>query len=221
MGEPAGFRNGCGASVTADRREHWERVYAEKTADEVSWYQRDPTLSLALIEAAGIRPEEAVLDVGGGASLVVDRLLERGFRDVTVLDVAESALDVVRARLGSAADGRVELVRADVTRFAPSRRYALWHDRAVFHFLTGPEDRRAYVAALQAALQPRGHAIVATFALDGPERCSGLEVARYDAAGLAAELGAGLELRRVEAERHVTPAGRAQSFQYCLFRATE
>ena len=203
--------------MTTDRRNHWERVYGEKPPNEVSWYQSDPTLSLALIDAASVAPDDPIIDVGGGASLVVDRLLERGFRDLTVLDVADTALALVRSRLGAVFE-RIEFIRADVTQFAPSRRYALWHDRAVFHFLTEPDDRLAYVAALRAALRPRAHVIIATFALDGPSRCSGLDVARYDADGLASQLGSGFALCRVELEQHITPARRMQHFQYCLFR---
>jgi SAM-dependent methyltransferase len=183
----------------------------------VSWYQRDPARSLEFIEAAGVSLADPILDVGGGASLLVDRLLERGFRDVTVLDVADGALERVRERLGEAA-ARVELLQADVTRFVPIRRYALWHDRAVFHFLVSPADRAAYLAALAAALRPRGHVVLATFALGGPQRCSGLDVVRYDAASLASELGAGFDLLRSEREEHVTPTGAVQPFQYCLFQ---
>ena len=184
----------------------------------MSWYQAQPALSLALIEAAGIRLDDPIIDVGGGASSLVDCLLERGFRDLAILDIADSAIEHVRSRLGAEAE-RVALIRADVTRFSPPRKYALWHDRAVFHFLTEAMDRRAYVACLGAALRPRAHVIIATFALDGPSRCSGLDVARYDLDGLAAELGQEFELIRVEQEQHTTPAQQVQHFQYCLFQA--
>jgi len=201
-----------------ERRAHWERIYQEKQPDEVSWYQADPTLSLTLIDAAGVLPDDPIIDIGGGASLLIDRLLERSFRDLTVLDIADTALAHLRLRLGAASE-RIALIRADVTQFASPRKYALWHDRAVFYFLTDPIDRRAYVAALTAALRLRAHVIIATFALDGPPRCSGLDVARYDPEGLASQLGSGFHLVRVEQEQHITPAQRVQHFQYCLFRA--
>jgi len=204
--------------VGTERREHWERIYREMQPNELSWYQTDPTLSLALLEAAGILPDDPIIDVGGGASPLVDRLLERGFRDITVLDIAHTALAQVRLRLGPAAE-RISLIRADITQFRSARKYALWHDRAVFHFLTDPINRRAYVGALTAALRPSAHVIIATFALDGPPRCSGLDVARYDPDGLASQLGGGFHLLRVEQEQHMTPAQRVQHFQYCLFRA--
>ena len=206
-----------GEFVGTERRAHWERIYQQKQPNEVSWYQSDPTLSVTLVEAAGVLPDDPIIDVGGGASLLVDRLLERGFRDLTVLDIADTALAHVRLRLGAASG--IALIRADVTQFASPRKYALWHDRAVFHFLTDPIDRRAYVAALTVALRPRAHVIIATFALDGPSRCSGLDVARYDPEGLASQLGSGFQLLRVEQEQHITPAKRVQHFQYCLFRA--
>ena len=201
-----------------DRRTHWEEVYRTKQPTDVSWYQADPARSLALIAAAGLDPTDPIIDVGGGASLLVDRLLALGYRDLTVLEIAAPALDLVRRRLGPSAE-HVTLIQADVTAFVPTRQYALWHDRAVFHFLTEAADRQAYFRALKAALRPAGHAIIATFALDGPPRCSGLDVVRYDVARLAAELGPSFNLVQLEHEQHVTPTERVQSFQYCWFTA--
>jgi len=202
---------------------HWDDVYASRAADQVSWFQRSPVVSLELVAAAGVSPPEPVIDVGAGASSLVDELLARGHRDVTLLDIAASAFVPTRARLGANAE-QVHFVVADVTTWKPDRTYALWHDRAVFHFQVTAEGRAAYRAALAAALAPGGHAIVATFALDGPERCSGLPVQRYSAETLAAELAAGEEdgdgalLRLVESrhEAHRTPGGSVQSFVYVL-----
>lgn len=174
-------------------------------------------MSLELIESIGVARTDPLIDVGAGTSYLVDRLLERGYVDLTVLDVSEAALSHVRERLNHAA-ARVTWIRADILAFRPERRYALWHDRAVFHFLTEPERRRAYADVLSRAVRPNGHVIIATFALGGPSKCSGLPVMTYDAQGLATELGSGFELVRAEEESHPTPAGTVQPFQYGLFR---
>lgn len=195
------------------RRVHWERVYQAKLPTELSWYQADPAVSFRLIGRAGVGRLEPILDVGGGASVLADSLVAAGYQDVTVLDISSAALAVVQNRLGPA----VWVIRADVTRFEPARRYALWHDRAVLHFLTDPEDRQAYVRALTRALRPGGHVILATFALDGPTRCSGLPVERYDAPRMAELLGPAFQLRGAETETHRTPSGAAQQFQYGWF----
>jgi 2-polyprenyl-3-methyl-5-hydroxy-6-metoxy-1,4-benzoquinol methylase len=200
------------------RAEHWDNVYRTKQPTEVSWYQADPAVSRELIAATGVTSEAPIIDVGGGASRLVDSLLDDGHTDVTVLDIAEAALEHAKARLGpraTAVTWRVE----DVTEFKPGRRYAVWHDRAVFHFLTEPVDRAKYVAALQRALAPDGHVILATFGPSGPERCSGLPIVRYDARSLASELGGGLRLRRTVSETHWTPGGRTQEFVYCWLQA--
>jgi SAM-dependent methyltransferase len=199
------------------RRDHWEGVHRSKAAGDVSWFQERPDLSLALIEAAGIEPDSRVIDVGGGVSRLVDHLLDRGFRRLTVLDISSAALDESRRRLGERAD-QVAWIEADITVAAPDGPFDLWHDRAVFHFLTDPDQRRAYCAALLAAIAPGGHAVVATFAEDGPQRCSGLEVVRYSPERLHATLDPSLELISVRHEQHRTPAGKNQSFVYCLFR---
>lgn len=199
-------------------KQHWEAIYAHRSPEAVSWYQRDPALSLSLIEAAGVAPDEPVIDVGGGTSLLVDRLLERGFTDVTVLDLAETALAAARARLGPLQD-RVHWQVADVRHWEPAPgAYALWHDRAVFHFLVTNADRQGYLRALGRGLRPGGHAVFATFAHSGPQRCSGLPVQRYCAQDLQATLGSRFTLLDSRPETHHTPAGTSQDFQWCLFR---
>ncbi|HKJ88548.1 MAG TPA: class I SAM-dependent methyltransferase [Gammaproteobacteria bacterium] len=199
------------------RKSHWEGIYRDKDEREVSWHQDQPLMSLRLIEQAGVAPDEAVIDVGGGASHLVDRLLEQGFTDVTVLDLADSALAQARNRLGERATA-VHWTEADVTAWRPERTYRLWHDRAVFHFLTEAEDRAAYLDALKAAVPAGGFAVVATFAPEGPEQCSGLPVVRYSPESLQATLGPGFELLSVQVEEHHTPAGKPQEFAGCLFR---
>ena len=200
-----------------DRKQHWDLVYAEKAEDAVSWFQPRPETSLALLHSAGIARSDAVIDVGGGASRLVDALLQEGFSDVTVLDIAAGALEKSRARLKADA-GKAHWIAADITRWKPERRYRLWHDRAVFHFLTDPADRAAYRRALEAGLAPGGHVLMASFALDGPERCSGLPVQRYAPETLAMELGTAFTLVSQRHEAHTTPAGKLQRFQYSLFR---
>ena len=199
-----------------DSKQHWDEVYAQKAEDAVSWFQPRPEASLALIAAAGLKPDDPIVDIGGGTSRLVDHLLAAGHKDVTVLDVAAAALEKSRARLGKQAE-RVHWIVADITRWRPERRYRLWHDRAVFHFLTEAADRAAYRRALEAGLAPGGHAVISSFALDGPERCSGLPVQRYSPETLAAELGAGFNLLEQHQEEHRTPAGKLQRFQYSVF----
>ena len=162
-----------------DRQAHWQNVYATKAENEVSWYQETPAPSLDLIAATGLPNDAAIIDVGGGASRLVDCLLDKGFHRVTILDLSAKALEETKKRLGRRADG-IDWIVADVTTWEPSHSYALWHDRAAFHFLIEPADRAAYVLRLKKAVRPGGHVIVATFAPDGPERCSGLPIVRYD-----------------------------------------
>lgn len=202
---------------TAGRAGHWNQVYATKATSAVSWYQRSPEVSLALIANAGIGRSAPIIDIGGGASTLADALLARGCTALTVLDIAETALDAARRRLGPSAD-RIRWVVADVTKWQPETEFALWHDRAVFHFLIAEAERRRYMAALRTALLPEGTAIFATFAPDGPERCSGLPVRRYSPEMLAAELGADFALIETVAEDHHTPADAVQRFLYCRFR---
>jgi SAM-dependent methyltransferase len=197
-------------------RSHWENVYSTKHADEVSWYQAHPILSLDLIRATGVAKDARIVDVGGGASRLVDYLLEEDYRRVTVLDVAESALAVSRTRLGPAAEC-VEWLVADVTQVQPHDVWDVWHDRAVFHFLTTPAARAAYRRALLEVVPGWGHVIVATFGPDGPVRCSGLDVVRYSPHELAAEMGPGLQLLESREENHCTPGGTTQAFVYCRF----
>ncbi|CAN5924723.1 class I SAM-dependent methyltransferase [soil metagenome] len=196
--------------------QHWNDVYAQKREDEVSWFQPEAALSLDLIARCALPRDARIIDVGGGASRLVDGLLDRGFEDVTVLDLSSAALARARERLGERGQ-QVQWVAADVTSFEPPDRYALWHDRAVFHFLTSPADRSAYVHVLERALADGGHAIVGTFAPDGPERCSGLPVVRYDGPALAAALGPSLTLIEALRHEHVTPAGRVQPFTFARF----
>ena len=200
------------------RKKHWHRVYATKRPTEVSWYQSIPERSLALIRATGAPLTAPILDVGGGASTLVDHLLDAGYEDVSVLDIATNAFDQARARLGAAA-ARVTWITADITEFEPPRAYAVWHDRAVFHFLTDPTERDRYADLLRGALQPRGHFVLATFGPDGPTRCSGLDVQRYSAEQIGALLGQDFHLREHELEEHRTPRGTAQQFLYGWWQA--
>jgi SAM-dependent methyltransferase len=199
------------------RTKHWERVHAAKSPEEVSWFQATPETSLALVEASGVGTEAGVLDVGGGSSRFVDGLLARGFEDVTVLDVSQAALAGAAERLGPSAEA-VEWVVADVTDFEPGRLWSVWHDRAAFHFLIAAEDRGAYGRTLRRCLSPGGWAVIATFAPDGPDRCSGLEVRRYSPQSLAEALGEDFELVTGLSEEHVTPSGAPQAFSFALLR---
>jgi len=193
---------------------HWENVYAAKGDAELSWTQTEPATSLSLIAEAC--SADSVIDVGGGTSLLSERLLERGYA-VTVLDISQAAIDRARQRLGARAN-EVDWMVADVTAGPDLGTFDVWHDRAVFHFLLTPAERAAYVDLLARTVSIGGHAVIATFALDGPEKCSGLEVRRYDGSTLAAELGPRFRLVKSVLELHHTPWGAAQSFQYSLFR---
>ena len=199
-----------------NRKEHWQHVYQTKGPTDVSWFQSQPTLSLRLIASAGLEKYQGIIDVGGGASVLVDCLLGAGFQRVAVLDISADALKHTKQRLGARA-GAVEWFEADVTEFMPPRRFDLWHDRAVFHFLTDRADRQKYVQTLQRTLASDGHVVIATFAIGGPTRCSGLDVCRYDPTGICAELGAGFELREQVDEMHVTPWNTGQKFSWFRF----
>jgi 2-polyprenyl-3-methyl-5-hydroxy-6-metoxy-1,4-benzoquinol methylase len=193
---------------------HWERVYREKAADNVSWFQAHAQRSLDMIQGIAA-PSASVIDVGGGASTLVDDLLERGYRDVTVLDLSEAALDVARSRLGSRAT-LARWIAGDIRDAAlPEAAYDIWHDRAVFHFLVNPADRAAYVRQAMKAVRPGGHVIVATFAPDGPDQCSGLPVMRYAPDELHGEFGSAFQLVEHANEEHRTPWGTLQRFVYC------
>ena len=204
-------------SADTGRHAHWEEVYRTKATDAVSWSQPVPQPSADLLSLAGATPESGIVDIGGGASTLVDWLLGRRFADVTVLDLSPAALEAARARLGQAGSA-VTWIAADVTEWRPARTYDVWHDRAAFHFLTDPADRASYVERLRSALRPGGHAVIGTFAPDGPEKCSGLPVERYDAEKLAAALGKGFRLVDSRRREHVTPWGAVQRFHFGTFR---
>ena len=199
-----------------DPRTHWEKVYRTRKPEEVSWYRRHLEISLGLIQQVAPRADASIIDVGGGESTLVDDLLARGYRRVSVLDISSTALDVAKRRLGPRAS-EVDWLCGDVTSIAlDEHRYDVWHDRAVFHFLTAPQDRAAYVRQVGRAVKPGGHVIVAAFGPEGPSRCSGLEVVRYDADELHAQFGAQFRLVEHLTELHHTPGGVTQQFVYCL-----
>ena len=199
------------------KKAHWETIYTDLLPEEVSWYQKEPTLSLELIRRAGLGPDGAIIDIGGGAAVLVDGLLAAGYWNVTVLDLSAHALAHATQRLGARAK-QVEWIEADVTEVVLPRVYDLWHDRAVFHFLTEAGDRNKYLETMKCGVQDGGHAIIATFAIGGPTKCSGLEIVQYDAQKLSGELGPEFMLIDQRAERHVTPMGKEQQFSYFLFR---
>jgi trans-aconitate methyltransferase len=201
----------------SDRTTHWDNVYASKSEAEVSWFQGSPAISLEMIRAANPDHGADIIDVGGGASRLVDALLEGGYRNLTVLDLSANALKATKQRIGAAAS-TVDWIVADATSWRPQKIYDVWHDRAAFHFLTDPRDRAAYVERLRAALAPGGQVIIATFAPDGPEKCSGLPVQRHDSASLSAELGSEFELVETRSEVHHTPWHSKQAFQFSRFR---
>ncbi len=204
--------------MTSDPQTHWQEVYATKSEAELSWYESSPALSLRIIDALHLPKSAAIADVGAGASHLVDALLERGFAHLTVVDLAQEALDTAGARLGKQA-ARVNWVASDIVRWKPApASLDVWHDRAAFHFLTEPKERIAYCTSLGRALKPGGHAIIAGFAPDGPERCSGMKVMRHDAADLLRLLGPDFSLCRSERHTHHTPWHSAQQFQYNVLR---
>lgn len=201
----------------AQRRIHWENVYQTKGERDVSWFQETPRLSLEFIQSAGVKSDAPIIDIGGGASRLVDALLDAGFENITVLDISEKALAKSKSRLSSRG-ARVRWVVSDVTSWKPIETYVVWHDRAAFHFLNDPNDRAAYVERLLCAVRPGGRVIIGTFALDGPERCSGLPVVRYDAASLGALFGHSFDLLENRDDGHQTPPGAIQRFQFSCFR---
>lgn len=197
---------------------HWEQVYATRGAEEVSWFQPHATRSLELIGEARLPKDAPIIDVGGGASTLVDDLLADGYDNLTVLDLSPAALAAARSRLGTRA-ASVHWLEANILDAGlAAQAYQLWHDRAVFHFLTTTGERRAYVDAVRHALKPGGLLIIATFAEDGPDRCSGLPAMRYSAEALHAAFGEPFQLLRQARETHRTPAGHEQKFVYCLMR---
>jgi SAM-dependent methyltransferase len=201
----------------ASRQAHWENVYTTKTEKEVSWFQENPALSLELIAAGGLSEDAAIIDIGGGASRLVDDLLTRKFHRLTVLDLSAAALAAARERLGDRG-AHVQWVIADITKWEPAQTYDVWHDRAAFHFLTDHTDQSAYVDRLKKTVKLGGRAIIGTFAPDGPERCSGLPIMRHDAISLAKLLGGDFILVDTRRHDHATPWGAVQRFQFSTFR---
>ena len=200
-------------------KEHWHRVYATEPDTQLSWFQASASPSFELIERTGVTREASIIDIGGGASRLVDLLVSARYGDLTVLDLSGVALNVAMRRLGpEGAD--VEWIAADVTQWLPARRYDIWHDRATFHFLTDPAARATYVDSLHRGLNLGGFVIMGTFAPDGPERFSGLPVMRYDGAGLARQLGSSFRLIHAERHIHKTPTGVEQRFQFAVLQRT-
>jgi ubiquinone/menaquinone biosynthesis C-methylase UbiE len=204
-------------SLETQRKSHWENIYAMKEASQVSWYAPRLELSLQFIKQTGIDTEGQIIDVGGGASTLVDDLLEQGYENISILDIASTAMKVSQARLGSKAN-EVRWIQGDVTRIElPQNFFDVWHDRAVFHFLTDTQDRQRYLDLVKFSLKPGAHFIIATFAQDGPDQCSGLEVVRYSVDSLTVELGEDFELIKSLSEIHTTPLHAEQKFLYCHF----
>jgi ubiquinone/menaquinone biosynthesis C-methylase UbiE len=200
-----------------DRSAYWEELYRSRAPDQVGWYEADPVMSRRFIAEAVDEGARSIIDIGGGASCLVDHLLDLGLERIAVLDVAEAGLEVAKRRLGARAE-QVEWIVGDVTELPDVGPFDVWHDRAVFHFLTEPGDRRRYVRAAERTLRRGGTAIMATFAPNGPERCSGLTVCRYAPRELAVECGPGFELLRARRYAHTTPRGVVQNFVYSTFR---
>ena len=201
----------------SDRQAHWQNVYQTKGERDVSWFQETPEISLDLIRATGAGTAASIIDIGGGASRLADALLDEGYGSITVLDLSDQALATSRARLGARA-AQVSWRVADVTAWRPAATFDVWHDRAAFHFLTEPQDRSAYGECVREAVRPGGHVIIGTFALDGPERCSGLPVVRHDHATIGEVLGRSFRLAESRRHDHRTPGGAIQRFQFSRFR---
>lgn len=211
---------GDALNASPDNAQHWQNVYTGKAPEAVSWFQPHAQRSVELILATDVPSSAAIIDVGSGASRLIDDLLAVGFTDITALDISAAALAAARARLGEAANS-VQWLVADVTQAdLPPATFDVWHDRAVFHFLTEPAQRRAYLNVVLHALKPGGYLVMSTFAEDGPLQCSGLPVCRYSAAALQAEFGPTFTWLRTEREVHATPMGTEQKFVYCLGRRT-
>ena len=200
-----------------DRQAHWEQVYSEKTPTEVSWFQSHPQQSLELVNTAAIDKTARIIDVGGGASTLVDFLLDAGYQNIAVLDIAQAAIEQAKRRLGERAS-KVVWIKEDVTAFSADEAFDIWHDRAVLHFLTGRDEQKKYVAVLRRTLKPGGQAVIAAFNLEGPDKCSGLGIVRYSAETMSALLGCAFQLIETLTEEHATPRGSSQSFVYCRFR---
>lgn len=200
-----------------DPQAHWQGVYGSKDETEVSWFEQTPAISLNLVQRSAAHKDTSIIDIGGGASRLVDALLDSGYRAVSVMDLSGNALSIAKMRLGARA-AQIEWIEADVTKWEPPQEYNVWHDRAAFHFLTEPSDRRAYVDRLLRGVAADGQIIIGTFALDGPERCSGLPIVRYDANSLKLTLGESFALEETRPYEHGTPWGSIQRFQFSRFR---
>jgi trans-aconitate methyltransferase len=203
--------------TTSDRQAHWQTVYQTKGEQQFSWSQQEPEPSLSLIEEFAGGPQACIIDIGAGASRLVDALRRRGYQAITVLDLSQAALGAAKLRLGPDA-AQVQWIAADITQWQAPVAFDIWHDRAAFHFLVEADDRNAYLDRLRRGVKPGGHAIIATFAPDGPEKCSGLPVQRYDPDGLSKTIGPTFELIEQRAHRHATPWGAVQSFQFSVLR---
>jgi 2-polyprenyl-3-methyl-5-hydroxy-6-metoxy-1,4-benzoquinol methylase len=204
-----------------DSKTHWETVYQTKAAHEVSWYRSHLDKSLALIAQAAPDPNARIIDIGGGEATLVDDLIERGYQHLSILDISQAAIDTTKQRLGAVSD-RINWLVDDITKVdLPAQKYDVWHDRAVFHFLTLPAQRAAYIRQVLHAVKPGGQIIMATFGVDGPEKCSGLEIVRYSSASLQAEFGDRFQLLETSTELHKTPFQTTQQFLYCHFLVAE
>ena len=200
-----------------DRKKHWGDVYQDKSSSDLSWYQKEPKLSLELIRSTNAASNDAIIDVGAGTSVLVDYLKKEHYTNLTVLDISENAIAIAKKRLGKSAKS-INWIVSDITKFDVFQKFSLWHDRALFHFLTDPSDRGIYVKALINAVRPEGHLIIATFAIGGPKKCSGLEIVQYDSEKMIAELGDNFKLVEERKEVHITPANKEQKFNFFLFR---
>lgn len=201
---------------TFDRRKHWDTIYQTKELKDVSWYQPSPITSLGLIEKSGVTKDARIIDIGGGDSFLADSLLEKGYSDITVLDISETALNRAKQRLGDAAS-KIKWIAADVAGFTPAEKYDLWHDRAAFHFLTGEADIAAYVKAVTDALKPGGTLIIGTFSTEGPKKCSGIEIRQYSEETLEQVFKNSFRLLECLRVDHPTPSGTLQNFVFCRF----
>jgi len=203
-----------------DRKKHWESAYRKNPPNALGWYQPNPEMSLRLIGATGAGVDSRIIDVGGGTSRLIASLIDQGYRHLTVLDLSGSSLEIAREQLGQVSR-KVSWIEADVTNFEFAETYDIWHDRAVFHFLTDTQDRSGYISSLRRALKPNGHLIISTFGIDGPKKCSGLKIVRYSPQTLHNELGDMFEMVDTFDEAHTTPSGLKQSFIYCHFIRTK
>jgi 2-polyprenyl-3-methyl-5-hydroxy-6-metoxy-1,4-benzoquinol methylase len=216
----ASINNHNQGNTSSSCKAHWEQIYTDKLPAKTSWYQLHPEYSLAMIEDTGLGIGASLIDVGGGASTLADHLLVAGYLHVTVLDIARTAIEQAKARLGKQAK-MINWMEADINDYEPAQPFDIWHDRAVFHFLTSEKHRSRYLDTLHKALKPGGHAIIATFAENGPSTCSGLEVVHYSPESLNRALGHTLRLAETRSEEHHTPNGGIQQFNYCRFIRTD